>query len=125
MQDIHESITNFFFSYILYLQHCVTLLLTVVWRWQSDEGSVDMDLLQQEEIWPTGIIYEHWRGEKWHIWSILAFLFMYKPHFAMININSQDVLDKSALPAAETVIRLGRRGSVTAIGCMENKLGSC
>lgn len=32
IQDIHESFTNFFFSYILDLQHCVTLLLTVVWQ---------------------------------------------------------------------------------------------
>lgn len=34
------------------------------------------------------------------------------PHLAMININSQEVLYKSAFPAADTVIRVGSRALV-------------
>lgn len=46
-------------------------------------------------------------------------------HLAMINIHFQDVLEKSAAPTAETVIRVGRKNLCTATACMENKLGSC
>lgn len=105
--------------------YCIAADSSHIWRWQSGGDFVTHGLhptwgylAQQNNLWAL----ESWKVT--HLKRTHSSVYV-QTHLAMININFQAALDKSAPPTAEAVIRERWKSSRATVVCAENKLGSC
>lgn len=105
--------------------YCIDADSRHIWRWQSGGDFVTHGLhptweylAQQNNLWAL----ESWKVT--HLKPTCLPVYV-QTHLAMININFQAALDKSAPPTAEAVIRERWKSSCTNVIWAENKLGSC